>query len=252
MASRNASMVSVAPRPACSAAASSTFSARLASPSDSTASHRSASSSAVSDSAPSPRSASDRVRRRTTMMSSGLNGSSTTTRARDRSAPFNSNDGFSVVAPISVTVPDSTAGRNASCCARLNRWISSTNRIVPRPISRRRAASPMISRTRGTPSVTAENGTNSRSVNCATRWPNVVLPLPGGPHRMSEPTVPRSIDSRNGFPGPSTAACPTNSSSVFGRMRAASGALASGALNSDPVDRSRRAGIVRSAARGRA
>ena len=42
-------------------------------------------------------------------------------------------DGFSVVAPISVIVPSSTCGRNASCCALLKRWISSTKRIVRLP-----------------------------------------------------------------------------------------------------------------------
>ena len=66
--------------------------------------------------------------------------------------------GFSVVAPISVIVPASTCGRKASCCALLKRWISSANRIVPRPVSSRSSASRTISRTRGTPSVTAENG----------------------------------------------------------------------------------------------
>src|SRR2546430_4179672 len=40
--------------------------------------------------------------------------------------------GFSVVAPISVTMPFSTHGRKSSCWARLNRWISSQKRIVPR------------------------------------------------------------------------------------------------------------------------
>ena len=97
--------------------------------------------------------------------SSGVSVSSTNTRVRDSSAPTISNEGFSVVAPTSVTVPLSTCGRKASCCPRLKRWISSTNRIVPRPSSSRRsAASATISRTRGTPSVTAENGTNARSV----------------------------------------------------------------------------------------
>ena len=36
-------------------------------------------------------------------------------RARDSSAPLTSNDEFSVVAPISVTSPSSTAGSSASC-----------------------------------------------------------------------------------------------------------------------------------------
>ena len=35
-----------------------------------------------------------------------------------------------MVAPISVTMPFSTCGKKASCCALLNRWISSTNSRV--------------------------------------------------------------------------------------------------------------------------
>jgi hypothetical protein len=35
---------------------------------------------------------------------------------RDKSGATTANDGFSVVAPISVKVPSSTCGRNASCC----------------------------------------------------------------------------------------------------------------------------------------
>ena len=55
---------------------------------------------------------------------------STTTFARDSSAAFTSNDGFSVVAPTSTTVPASTCGSSASCCALLKRWISSMNSTV--------------------------------------------------------------------------------------------------------------------------
>src|SRR5207249_11645524 len=41
--------------------------------------------------------------------------------------------GFCVVAPMSVTTPLSTSGKSTSCCALLNRWSSSTKRIVRRP-----------------------------------------------------------------------------------------------------------------------
>ena len=41
--------------------------------------------------------------------------------------------GFSVVAPMSVTVPSSTWGSSASCWALLKRWISSRKRIVRVP-----------------------------------------------------------------------------------------------------------------------
>jgi hypothetical protein len=92
-------------------------------------------------------------------MCSSFSGSNTNTRHRDSSGAVSSKLGFSVVAPISVMTPFSTQGRNASCCARLNRWISSQNRIVPRPsYLSRSSACLMISRTRATPSVTAEKG----------------------------------------------------------------------------------------------
>ena len=98
-------------------------------------------------------------------MCSDVSGSSTNTRHRDNSGWVSSKLGFSVVAPISVTMPFSTQGRKASCCALLKRWISSQNRIVPRPsYLSRSSASLMISRTRPTPSVTAENGSKWRSV----------------------------------------------------------------------------------------
>ena len=50
--------------------------------------------------------------------------------------------GFSVVAPMSVSVPSSDGGRRLSCWALLSRWISSTKRMVcaPPESSRPRAA----------------------------------------------------------------------------------------------------------------
>src|SRR5665213_1489075 len=175
----------------------------------------------------------DDARSITAARSPSVNDSSTNTRIRDRSAPFTSNDGFSVVAPISVIVPCSTCGRNASCCARLNRWISSTNRMVGRPSCNRSSASPTISRTRGTPSVTAEKGTNSESVYCAISRPRVVFPVPGGPQKIIDPTFPCSIALRKGLPAPSSCSCPMNSASESGRIRAASGCAAAGAANND-------------------
>ena len=56
-------------------------------------------------------------------------------RARESRAELTSKYGFSVVAPISVISPDSTAGSSASCCALLKRWISSRNRIVFWPLA---------------------------------------------------------------------------------------------------------------------
>ena len=157
-------------------------------------------------------------------MSSAAKGCSTKTRVRESSAPMISKLGFSVVAPIRVMVPSSDGGRKLSCCALLSRWISSTKRIVcAPPASSRARAAPTISRIRGTPSVTALNGTNTRCDVVATRWARVVLPLPGGPQKIIEPGTPRSIASRSGLPGASRCACPANSSSVRGRIRAASG-----------------------------
>ena len=53
---------------------------------------------------------------------------------------------------------------------------------------------------------------------------SVVLPVPGGPHRMIDCSRSRSIASRSGLPGASSSSWPTNSSNVRGRMRSASGA----------------------------
>ena len=57
------------------------------------------------------------------------------TRAADKSGVHLEN-GFSVVAPTSTTVRFSTAYKSASCWLRLNRWISSTNRMVREPVER--------------------------------------------------------------------------------------------------------------------
>ena len=48
----------------------------------------------------------------------------------DKRALLISKDGFSVVAPIRITVPSSTACKRASCCALLKRCISSINKMV--------------------------------------------------------------------------------------------------------------------------
>ena len=61
---------------------------------------------------------------------------STYTRARDSNALTTSKDGFSVVAPMNVSVPSSRYGRNVSCCALLKRCTSSRNSSVARPVAR--------------------------------------------------------------------------------------------------------------------
>ena len=89
---------------------------------------------------------------------------STYTRARDSNALFSSNDGFSVVAPMNTSVPSSTHGRNASCCALLKRCTSSRNSTVRRPDSLRAVcARSAAARMSFTPAMTADNAMNSAS-----------------------------------------------------------------------------------------
>ena len=89
----------------------------------------------------------------------------TSTVARDRSAALSSKDGFSVVAPTSMTVPSSMTGRKQSCWARLKRWISSTNSSVPWPVrAAPRAASNTFFRS-ATPEKIAEICSKARPVS---------------------------------------------------------------------------------------
>ncbi len=85
------------------------------------------------------------ARARMRAMAASSSGWSTNTLERDSSAAFTSNEGFSVVAPMSTMSPDSTRGRKASCCALLKRWISSTKTMVRRPARRRCSAAAMTS-----------------------------------------------------------------------------------------------------------
>ena len=177
------------------------------------------------------------ARRRIDATSSVVRPCSTKTFERDSSAAFTSNDGFSVVAPISTMSPASTRGRKASCCALLKRWISSMKTIVRRPVvRRRRSASAITSRISLMPGEHGAERRRSRAlVVSAMMRASVVLPVPGGPHRMIDCSRSRSIASRSGLPGASRSSWPTNSSSVRGRIRSASGAfarLATGASSS--------------------
>ena len=152
-------------------------------------------------------------------------GSATAARA------LTSNDGFSVVAPTRMMVPFSTWGRKASCWAWLKRWISSTKRIVRRPRRAPSASASVITwRISLTPESTAENGTKRAPATSASRRASVVLPVPGGPHRIIECSAPCSSARRNDRPGPVSCGWPTTSSRLRGRMRSASGAGALGAL----------------------
>ena len=143
------------------------------------------------------------ARRRRATTSSSESAFSTKTRVLESSAEITSNDGFSVVAPMSVMFPRSTWGRNASCCALLNRWISSTNTIVRLPNRRAFSAAAMMSLISLIPVRTALNGTNVDFVIFAMICARVVLPTPGGPQRIIDGTWSRSIAVRSGLPGSS-------------------------------------------------
>ena len=88
--------------------------------------------------------------------------------------------------------------------------------------SRARARS-ITSRTSLTVADTAESCSKARLVVAATTWAKVVLPVPGGPQKMAEDRRSASTSARNGRPGPTRCSCPTISSRVRGRRRAASG-----------------------------
>src|SRR5688500_12188524 len=78
-----------------------------------------------------------------------------------------------------------------------------------------------------TPEKTAESAMNSASNASAISRASVVLPTPGGPHRIIEWGLRASNASRSGLPAPSRWLWPTTSSSVRGRRRSASGAAGS-------------------------
>jgi hypothetical protein len=195
------------------------LSSRRASPSASpTRRVRAASSNERSASARSP------ARSKSWPISSSASGCSTYTVARERSAELTSNDGFSVVAPMKVSRPLSTKGRKPSCCALLKRWISSTKRMVRRPWSRHISACATASRTSLMPENTADSAMNSHANCVAIIRASVVLPTPGGPHRIIECGWPDAKARRSGLPGPSRCCWPITSSGVCGRNCSASGA----------------------------
>ncbi len=117
-----------------STASSSVLSADRASPLATFRRNDMASSESVTLSLPSPWSSSEIARLTISAMSSSVSGSSVYTLVRESRGEITSKDGFSVVAPMSLTVPSSTWGRSASCCDLENRCISSRKRIVRRPV----------------------------------------------------------------------------------------------------------------------
>jgi hypothetical protein len=100
------------------------------------------------------------------------------------------------------------------------------NRIVRRPLAPRRwRAASSTARTSLTPALVADSSSNCERVARATICASEVLPVPAGPHRITERSSSASISARRALPGPSTCAWPTNSSRVRGRILAASGAV---------------------------
>ena len=150
-------------------------------------------------------------------------GCSTYTTARDKSAELTSNDGFSVVAPTKVNSPLSTCGKKASCWLLLKRCTSSTNTIVWRPCAAATLAISTASRMSLTPPSTALMETKRASNASAIRRASVVLPVPGGPHRMQLCGIPLSKATRKDCPSPTSCCWPITSASVRGRKRSASG-----------------------------
>ena len=81
-----------------------------------------------------------------------------------------------------VRSPSSTAGRSASCCALLKRWISSRKNVVAVPaVFLRCSARSMTARTSARPASTALSSSKAALAVAAATRASVVLPLPGGP-----------------------------------------------------------------------
>src|SRR5690625_3767406 len=152
-------------------------------------------------------------------MSPSSSGCNVSNSERDSSGATTVNDGFSVVAAISVTQRFSTLGNSASCCVRENRWTSSTNKTVSAPpVARCRRASSITARTSYTPAATAEISTKRRSAALATKYASVVFTVPGGHHYTTEagpsgePASCAATTRRSGEQDVKRSCCPTISS----------------------------------------
>ena len=102
---------------------------------------------------------------------------------------------------MKVKRPDSTCGRKASCWLLLKRWTSSTKTTVARPEVRAACARSTASRMSLTPPSTADMAMNWASKASAIRRASVVLPTPGGPHRIIECSRPDSNATRKRLAG---------------------------------------------------
>jgi hypothetical protein len=93
---------------------------------------------------------------------------------------------------------------------------------IPFSASRRFARS-AASRTSLTPALTALSDSNEAPTASASNRAIVVLPVPAGPHRITEVSRRVSTRARNAPRGPRRWSCPRTSSRERGRSRAASG-----------------------------
>ena len=136
-----------------------------------------------------------------------------------------SNDGFSVVAPMKVSVPSSTYGRKVSCCALLKRCTSSRNSTrAPAAFGAHGARA-----FDGFADV-LDAGHDRRELHelrvGAARDQPCQRGLAGARRPPEDQRMQLAASRAPGAaacPAPSTCSWPTNSSSVRGRMRSASG-----------------------------
>ena len=97
--------------------------------------------------------------------------------------------------------------------------------IVERPSNPSRSRAPSTAaRMSRTPELTALIVSKWACVTFAITRASVVLPVPGGPHRISDGTRSASIARLSTLPGPRMWSCPRIWSSVSGRIRVESGA----------------------------
>jgi hypothetical protein len=210
------------------AAASRMPRARRASPSAAWAMAAATSSESSTARRPSPCSASSAARRTRAASTSGSRRFRVNTRQRESSGAITSKEGFSVVAPTSVTVPASTWGSRASCWARFRRCSSSRKSSVRSPACRSRCARSTAARISLTPAVTAESDSKRVRGREASTRASVVLPQPGGPHRIRDGSSPACSSEPSAAPSPRRCSWPRISDSARGRMRSARGAFGFG------------------------
>src|SRR3989442_11750919 len=91
----------------------------------------------------------------------------------------------------------------------------------------RSRASATTRRRSATPEATADTGSKCELVIAAMMRARVVLPVPGGPQKISEGSRSSSMARRSNRPSPTRCSWPTNCSSLDGRILAASGACRS-------------------------